>query len=192
MTAAGHDFDQLHRSGQAPWEIGGPQPALAALLDNTVRGPRVLDLGCGTGELAIALARHGHQVTGIDISPVAVEAARAKATGLSARFEVGDATRIDLPAFDTVIDCGLLHNLARTDDTAARDYVARLPQLTVPGGLLLVLAVAADAGRGWGLTPKYLQRCAAAPWWAGARVQPAEVVARDLTMPGLLLHATRT
>ena len=77
----------------------------------------MLDLGCGTGELALALARRGHQVTGVDISQVAIDAARAKAAaeGLTVHFEVQDATRLSLPSapFDSVFDSGLLHNLVR-------------------------------------------------------------------------------
>ena len=98
------DFDEIYRdaadSGGPPWDIGGPQPALAALLDAGVRGPKVLDVGCGTGDLAIALARRGHDVTAVDISRVAIDAARAKATaeGLAVRFEVQDATRLSLPS----------------------------------------------------------------------------------------------
>jgi SAM-dependent methyltransferase len=74
-----HDFDEMYRSGQAAWEIDGPQPALARVLDDQINGPKILDLGCGTGELAIALPRRGYQVTGVDISRVAIETARAAA-----------------------------------------------------------------------------------------------------------------
>ncbi|PYQ52520.1 MAG: hypothetical protein DMF78_11145 [Acidobacteria bacterium] len=56
-------------------------------------GDRVLDLGCGTGEDALALAARGVRVTGIDPSPAMIARARAKAAqrGLDAqacRFEV--------------------------------------------------------------------------------------------------------
>jgi hypothetical protein len=49
-----NDYDELHRdtadSGGPPWDIGGPQPALAEVLDDGVKGPKVLDVGCGTGD----------------------------------------------------------------------------------------------------------------------------------------------
>ncbi|MFF4016700.1 class I SAM-dependent methyltransferase [Streptomyces sp. NPDC001843] len=51
----------------------------------------VLDLGCGTGSLALLAAERGHRVTGVDLSPPMVELARAKLAGRDAVFLVGDA-----------------------------------------------------------------------------------------------------
>jgi SAM-dependent methyltransferase len=98
-----------------PWEIGGPQPALAALAERRAAAGEVLDIGCGTGENALRFAAEGYQVTGVDISPDAVERARRRAAerGIEAEFAVGDA--LDLSAyrgrFGTVIDCGCFHSL---------------------------------------------------------------------------------
>src|SRR5919107_3539033 len=54
------------------------------------RGEQVLDVACGTGNLALPAARAGASVTGIDIAPNLVEQAReqAAAEGLAARFDV--------------------------------------------------------------------------------------------------------
>ena len=62
------------------------------------RGGPVLDLGCGTGRVALDLARGGHEVTGLDSDPalVAALAARARAAALRVRAEVGDARGFDL------------------------------------------------------------------------------------------------
>jgi len=68
---------------------------------------RVLDVACGTGNLAIPAARKGAQVTGIDIAPNLVEQARARAAeeGLKATFEEGDAEQLPYPDahFDVVM-----------------------------------------------------------------------------------------
>lgn len=59
------------------------------------RGP-ALELACGTGRVAIPMARAGIDVTGLDISPAMLKLARKKAAGLSARFDLGDMARFNL------------------------------------------------------------------------------------------------
>ncbi|MFK0120621.1 class I SAM-dependent methyltransferase [Streptomyces sp. NPDC090994] len=56
------------------------------------RSADVLDLGCGTGSLALLAAERGHRVTGVDLSPAMLERARAKLAGRDARFLTGDAS----------------------------------------------------------------------------------------------------
>ncbi|MFG3048364.1 class I SAM-dependent methyltransferase [Streptomyces sp. NPDC048202] len=51
----------------------------------------VLDLGCGTGSLALLAAEQGHRVTGVDASPAMIERARAKLAGRDVRVLRGDA-----------------------------------------------------------------------------------------------------
>jgi ubiquinone/menaquinone biosynthesis C-methylase UbiE len=71
------------------------------------RGMRVLDVACGTGNLAIPAARRGAQVTGVDIAPNLLEQARQRAAGqgLPATFEEGDAEQLPYPhaQFDLVM-----------------------------------------------------------------------------------------
>jgi 2-polyprenyl-3-methyl-5-hydroxy-6-metoxy-1,4-benzoquinol methylase len=54
---------------------------------------KVLDVACGTGNLAIPAAKTGADVTGIDIAPNLIDGAiaRAKEEDVEAKFEVGDA-----------------------------------------------------------------------------------------------------
>jgi SAM-dependent methyltransferase len=74
---------------------------------NLQPGMRVLDVACGTGNLALPAARLGASVTGVDIAPNLVEQARKNATreGLAAQFDEGDAENLayDDASFDAVI-----------------------------------------------------------------------------------------
>jgi len=82
------------------------------LLDERgVKQARILDLACGTGTLAVELAKHGHFIHGIDLSPEMIDIARSKSVGLSnVSFDVQDMThfcvegKVDLAActFDSI------------------------------------------------------------------------------------------
>lgn len=106
---------------------------IAPILDRLgdLRGQRLLDLACGTGDLAAAAAARGARVDGIDFAAPMIEAARAKAPGAS--VQVADC--LDLPygdaSFDAVTCCfGLLHV---ADPAAALAEAARVLK---PGGRL--------------------------------------------------------
>jgi SAM-dependent methyltransferase len=61
------------------------------LREQGIKRARILDLACGTGVLAISLARKRHTVRGIDISPEMVRLAQKKSAGMSrVSFEVAD------------------------------------------------------------------------------------------------------
>ena len=70
---------------------------------NVAPGSRLLDVGCGSGQLALMAARDGVDVTGVDIAANWVE--RAQAEGLPARFEQADAESLPFQdgAFDVVV-----------------------------------------------------------------------------------------
>ncbi|MEV6345261.1 class I SAM-dependent methyltransferase [Actinoplanes sp. NPDC051851] len=196
------DWDDAYRTDTAPWDIGRPQPAIMAVLENAVRGPRILDVGCGTGDLVIALARRGFHVTGVDISPVAIAAAKKKAADVHVRhvrLQVRDITEPDTDShshtvYNTVFDCGLLHNLHRQGGPVGA-YLDVLPTLVAPDGFLYVLAVSAEAGEGWTVTRDYLEATFTAPHWVSTIVKDVQVIAEDgydkITMPGFLLRTTR-
>jgi cyclopropane fatty-acyl-phospholipid synthase-like methyltransferase len=126
-----------------PWDIGRPQDAFVGAVD--LIGPRVLDAGCGTGDLAIWLAGRGHTVTGVDFLPGPLEVARSKAAaaGVEATFLEMDALAIgEIPEqFDSVTDCGLFHSF---DDTGRAAYVAALGKLLEPGGRVFILCFSTD------------------------------------------------
>ncbi|MEL7974462.1 class I SAM-dependent methyltransferase [Isoptericola sp. F-RaC21] len=201
MTRRPHDFDALYAADvPPPWEIGRPQPALLALVRRSVLADPVLDVGCGTGVLALAVARAGHRVVGVDAAAHAISRARERVAEAilegpgSVRFEVADARGLDhldvRPG--TVLDSGLLHSL---DDAGRAAYVAGLEAICGPGALVAVLAMSVAAGLGWGTTSEVLQGAFAGPAWTSTAVSDAEIVARpaedELHLPALLLTTRR-
>jgi cyclopropane fatty-acyl-phospholipid synthase-like methyltransferase len=123
-----------------PWDIGRPQPAFGRLADAGLLTGRVLDAGCGTGEHALLAASHGAEATGVDLSPTAIESAKAKAAsrGLAVRFEVGDALdlgRLGL-AVDVIIDSGVFHVFS--DEDRPR-YTASLGSVLRAGGTVYLM-----------------------------------------------------
>lgn len=106
-----------------------------------VRG-RVLDFGCGLGNLALACARAGHSVTAVDASPTAIEHLRGVAAGERLPLDAiaADATAFELDGpFDTVASIGLLMLFDR--DTA-HALLARTQALVAPRGLCAINVLA--------------------------------------------------
>jgi magnesium-protoporphyrin O-methyltransferase len=108
---------------------GEMRETLISWLPADLTGARVLDAGCGTGALAVELARRGADVLAIDISPTLVELARerlARDYGQGkVRFEVGDMLAPALGSFDYVVAMdSLIHyegpDIARTLATLAK------------------------------------------------------------------------
>ena len=102
------------------------------------RAVDVLDVGCGTGFLALQLARSGHRSTGIDIADEMLGLARAKseAAGLSVRFDVGDAEHLPYAtaSFDLVIERHVIWTLP-APEVALREWARVLR----PGGHIVLI-----------------------------------------------------
>jgi ubiquinone/menaquinone biosynthesis C-methylase UbiE len=106
-------------------------------------GEAVLDVGCGTGSLAIVAKRQVGPtgiVSGIDPSPGMIARARSKASkaGTDVRFETGIAEALPFPAahFDVVLSTLMLHHLARP---ARHQFVREVHRVLKPEGRLLVV-----------------------------------------------------
>lgn len=135
-------YDDLY--GDAT-DVAGTVDAVAGLAG---AGGRVLELGVGTGRLAIPLVEAGLEVHGVDASAVMVERLRAKRRGDEVRVTVGDFG--DLPAevgggFGVVLlPFNALFNLAT--EAAQQRCLQRCAEVLAPGGRVVVeAAVPGDA-----------------------------------------------
>jgi SAM-dependent methyltransferase len=142
-------FDAAYKE-TAPWDIGEPQPALLALFEAYPPAGPVLDVGCGTGDLALALARRGLKVLGVDSAPGAIAKARAKASSVmpdvarQVEFQVGNALHPELfpGPFGAVVDSGFFHLFGAPE---RQRFAQELATALVPGGRYYLLGFAIDS-----------------------------------------------
>ena len=110
------EAQELGLGTKPPWSIGEPQPELAALIEAGKFHGDVLDVGCGEAAVSLFLAERGVTTVGLDLSPTAIELAKAEAAkrGLTnASFEVADIsafTGYD-GRFGTIVDSTLFHSI---------------------------------------------------------------------------------
>ena len=126
----GHDADKSTAVADK-WE---------AILQQTVTkapGKRVLDIGTGTGQLAVYLARAGFEVTGVDIAEnmVAQAGQYAASQNLDIRFRTGDAEHLDFEdnSFDAVVSRNLLWTLPHPEN-ALKEW----RRVLAPDGVLVL------------------------------------------------------
>ena len=135
-------WDESYASGQLPWDTGRPEPLLVEFVTSGgIKPSPTLEIGAGTGTNAIWMAERGFDVRGVDVSPLAVERARAKMEGraLRCRFAALDflaATPLEGP-FQFVFDRGCLHVFDEPDER--QRFAARVAAILAPSGLWLSL-----------------------------------------------------
>jgi len=189
------DWDSAYRQegvfeGPPPWNIGEPQPELAALVaDGKVRSD-VLDAGCGYAELSLALAADGYTVVGVDLTPTAIAAANkaAEERGLNnASFVQADITSFTGHdgRFNTVMDSTLFHSLP----VEGRDgYLRSVHRAAAPGASYYVLVFAkgafpAEMEQGPNTVDEDELREAVSKYWEIDEIRPAFIHANVPVVP---------
>lgn len=189
------DWDSAYREegefeGPPPWNIGEPQPELAALIAAGKFHSDVLDAGCGFAELSLALAAQGYTVHGVDLTPTAIAAATkaAQDRGLStATFEQADITSFSGHdgRFATVVDSTLFHSLPVE---GRDDYLRSVHRAAAPGANYYVLVFAKGAFPAE-MEPKPNEvdedelRAAVSKYWEIDEIRPAYIHANIVEMP---------
>jgi SAM-dependent methyltransferase len=129
-------------------QVAGAEHGRSTLVRDHVRpdpGARVLDLGCGPGELVRYLG--DVEYVGVDINPEYIAQAK-RVHGRRAEFRIGDATALDadLRGFDVVVAFGVLHHL---DDAAAHRALQNAATALEPSGRVVTVDPVLSPGQPW-------------------------------------------
>jgi len=152
-----HDlaYQKRRERGAPGWESAGSAvyddmlgqilPVLPVLRSDAAP-PKVLEIGCGAGNLSVRLAAMGYSVSGVDISPTAIDWARERAvtTGVEVDFRTDNVVTLSHYAnasFDAVIDGHCLHCIIGADRARCLETLRRILQ---PGGILVVLTMCGE------------------------------------------------
>ena len=113
-------FEEFYRNAksreQLAWHHGEPNEQVKAAMETRAESGSALDLGCGSGNDAVYMAKQGWDVTGVDFMPQALEmtAEYAAENNVSVRTFEADVVEWDSDEqFDLVLDSGLMHNMDR-------------------------------------------------------------------------------
>jgi SAM-dependent methyltransferase len=155
------EFKAAQREGWAsfaPLEMQTIRPAAALVrFAGVARGEALLDVGCGTGPVAVTAARAGAKVRALDLSPALLEHARRNAdtAGVEVDFKEGDVESLPYPdaAFDVVVS-QFGHMFAPRPDVAIREMLRVLK----PGGRIAFSTWPPDqfVARLFALTARYM------------------------------------
>ncbi len=143
---------------EIPWNLESPPDLLVKLIQSRWILPcAAVDLGCGAGNYAVWLASKGFRMTGIEISPQALELAKRLAVkkGVACRFIAGDLTGnfegLDC-SFDFAYDWEVLHHVFPEN---RERYVCNVHRILRPGSRYLSVCFSEDDAHGFGGGGKY-------------------------------------
>ncbi|MDP4237873.1 MAG: class I SAM-dependent methyltransferase [Bacteroidota bacterium] len=137
------EMDEIYRNmppEEIPWNCEVPPEALVGLVESgKVKPCKTIDMGCGAGNQAVYFAGLGFDVTGVDISPTAIQMARENALkkGVTCHFRIanilGDLKEMT-EAFDFAYDWEVLHHVF---PEKRKQYVENVYSILHPGGKYL-------------------------------------------------------
>lgn len=136
------DLNIRHYTDEVPFYSKAPlRPVEACMLDTLPTGAEILDVGCGSGRFSVNAALKGFRLTGLDITPAAVNAARERALreSVPAEFQVADMSEIPFPSasFDFVF-CPRFSINALATFERRRQAVHEMVRVVRPGGRVFV------------------------------------------------------
>jgi SAM-dependent methyltransferase len=156
ISAYETDLAYIHDTGFGGFARGSAPGLLHLLRENGITGGLVVDLGCGSGIWARALANSGYEVVGVDISPAMIGIARQRVP--EAQFHIQSFVEFPIPACRAVTALGEVFNYLfdpkNSLQTLQRVCKGVFDALTPKG--LLVFDVAAP-GRCKGIKQRFLE-----------------------------------
>ena len=154
MSSGYKEWDQIYREyplEELGWELGKSRPILVEAIERgLLKKGKTLDICCGAGTNTVYLAKEGFDVTGIDISPTAIEYAKKKAEKAKVKidFRVTDFSKLPFAdeEFDFVYDMGCFHHVNIEDRPAFINGVHRVLR---KGGSYMLTCFSYKNGAGW-------------------------------------------
>jgi 2-polyprenyl-3-methyl-5-hydroxy-6-metoxy-1,4-benzoquinol methylase len=140
-------YKERYKTNFTPWDIGRPDFNLVEMVNKrSIEKGKALDVGCGSGHNSIWLAQHEFEVTGVDVSEIAIEKAEENALKdtVKGTFLSLDIFEKDVPGlpFNFVFDRGCFHSY--DNDNERRKFAERIAQHLDKAGLWFSLVGSSD------------------------------------------------
>jgi thiopurine S-methyltransferase len=166
-------WDKRFGAGTTPWNAGGVPQALRDYAMQDAGLPRTLIPGCGHAWEAAWLAKQGWEITALDFSAAAIDAARQQLGSWSGQLLCADFFSFEPPEpYELIYERAFLCALPRK---LWENYGRRMHELSAPGGRLIGFFFFSEEPKGppFGITPEALD-VLLSPWFVREDDQPVE------------------